>query len=587
MINLSTTKFDEELFEIFEEIYEILISSYDPEKGYYVKAIDDSMLGNSEAYEKGRIYSSLEFENSRIETFFESEDWKENIRIIEEWLSQQYGTMLETFIVPDLPSLQPDQLYKLLVSPEFEAGISPFSVRVKYEFKWTDYSLLEQRRLWIQYIFHNQDKILNEEALKLIRLGRKRTEEGYNDELGIIPEQYSMYYHDSFKPNPNHLAKLLTKLEFELVYVERFLHLYPSIKEVLNSFRSNFLNMPGNTFFTKEIFQDRITINAKSFLGYSAGFFIFKGFISPDHYFDYDVRPFLEFSYSGPTYSLVPVLVQLIEAKLNVFENYFQYIEDRLFRSLGLNISKESKSKLQVIKYLKRFYKDIERTDFMNRILLNGITYPEKVYKLFNICLIKILDKMEANYDGSYLDHLLLPSELMAKGIGFNYNVEKEYIENGLDRPFFESSSIHWKGGYWISLLEEIFKPFYTNKNKEGNPFMQKEHVFGILRRNFSCYGEEFNPKRFPFDGEKQTLRHFIYKVFKYIEGLPIPKISKRRLTQFLFQNFEVFANDLMEENQEKDFENQISYLKNYSGSPSSILDINEIELETLKRKLT
>jgi hypothetical protein len=94
--------------------------------------------------------------------------------------------------------------------------------------------------------------------------------------------------------------------------------------------------------------------------------------------------------------------------------------------------------------------------------------------------------------------------------------------------------------------IEKIFMVLCSEKNPVNKrPFMEREAVEELLRKNFTVFGCQPTGRYFPINlngNQKVLLRYFMYEVYQKLEINLVG--TKYKYVNFLIHNFEIFKND-------------------------------------------
>lgn len=561
-MNLYLTNFDIKIYERLDKILDVLSLHYSKKETY-----DLQITTVENSFENFGIYPinksiPKKHVNLKLEKYFKSKNWKENIKHITDWIESIYKDELDEYGgFGDAFSDIPKDIYNAYVSNNFKNGLPPFAERVKYEFDYSDYNIFEQRRILLNKLYCSQDSWMSLKISSLIRLVDE-CEIIEAVRLEQIDSRFIEVQVEPVAPYIDSIAIEIAILEFEQEFLKKYKTYFLPIEKAISSFKQNFFSIPKSYFPIKKEKKNPI-IETHSFFAYQAGILVTKGLLYPVDYTGHNNIKDLD--RNNPSYDIVMELVTLLRIKIDFFEKFFDFILNQFIKHEPTH-SIPLGSKETTINYLIKFYKNLLNNKNLFQLkLVEGIDYPTEVNVLFTECLIQVLEKKKAINEDRFLDHLLMPNEIKKKGIQLKQETKSPHnlIPPELDRPYFEKIKIRWnREEKYIKLLKGLFEPLFTEKNASGNYFMSEEDVEKLISQNFKINDKAFQPEVFEFNGKAATLRYFIITIYEFIDTNDIFHISKKRWIQFMVQNFDIFSKNLRKIKDKKSYDNFLANQK-------------------------
>lgn len=268
---------------------------------------------------------------------------------------------------------------------------------------------------------------------------------------------------------------------------------------------------------------------------------------------------------------IVDVIESMILVRLEILSTHFDSIL-KSFRGIHENSTIFPDDKA-LIKYLIKYFKDLEKDEERKLLTFQGLKLPYKLNEKVKNCILLIIQEKLDLKNGVLHEKLILPQAYENKIASSNVEELKEVKSDypQVNYPFFSKKKIKWPVDK-IKILEKSHSYLYKKTNKNGEKFMEEAEVKNMLRANYSCYEEPFEPKVFKFNGSKIACRFFVHQIYNVLDARGEGN-NLLRFAQFLVQNIDLFYKD---EWIEKDLDTLKRNIKNKAPGDDDYIEFDE-----------
>ena len=211
MFDLLKTKYKEKNSKLFQSILNVFLNHFDGKTSYQIETTPEVNLKYKGYYIEFNLtsYPISGYLSERLKNFFNSQNWRDNIELIDSWLVKEYGENVDNI---DVDLKDPKCFKELLYSNGFKNNLSDFSERVKFKFEYSDYTLLGQGDILIRYIFHHHLGLSHQEMSSGLSSHNFRVEV-FQFSTGIsdfhLPIHSTLCLIDVHRPSLNFLLKII------------------------------------------------------------------------------------------------------------------------------------------------------------------------------------------------------------------------------------------------------------------------------------------------------------------------------------------------------------------------------------------